>query len=463
MFLANCNMQIRTRLTLQLLLSGGIILIIASVTIYLFSANFRKQDFHNRLRNKALSTANLFFVEYEVDAARFLRYEKDNPVNLHNEKIIILNSKNDTVYNSDEQGVIKIEKKIIEQLRSERKFSTKQGKYEVIGTLYITNYDSFLIFAAATDDEGYLHLEKLRILLVTVSIVCLFLFFIVGWFSSARAIKPLSDVVKKLEDISASSLNLRLFEGNKRDEIGRLTKTFNKMLERLEVSFTTQKNFIANASHELRTPLTSINGQLEVLLMKDRSSEEYKLEVESVLNDIKSLIGLSNRLLLLARTSVEGPMNLNKKIRIDEVLWQTKDDLRKFNKDYNINISIDKSLTDFDQMVVIGDEYLLKVAISNIVDNACKYSFDHTVHIRLHHFEKCIKLEFEDKGIGISEEGLQKVFDPFYRGNNTFSISGHGIGLPLANQIIKNHNGEIKLSSQMGKGTCVVVKLPTII
>jgi len=354
-FLAISNMQIRNRLTLQFLLFGGIILIIASITIYFFSANFRKQDFHDRLRNKALSTANLFFTEYEVDAERFLRYEKENQVNLHNEKIIILNLKNDTIYNSDKQGVIKIGERNIEQVRSGQQFTIMHGKYEIIGTLYITNYDSFLIFAAASDDEGYQYLEELRILLIIVSFVCLFLFFIVGWFSSARAIKPLSDVVKKVEEISATSLNLRIFEGNKNDEISRLAKTFNKMLMRLEVSFATQKNFIAHASHELRTPLTSINGQLEVLLMKDRSVEEYNLEIESVLKDIKSLIDLSNRLLLLASTNADGPMNLNKKIRIDEVLWQIKEELKKFKNEYNINISIDESLTDFDQMVVFGE------------------------------------------------------------------------------------------------------------
>ncbi len=444
------------------MISGGIILIIASISIYLFSANFRKQDFHDRLRNKAISTSNLFFVEYEVDAARFLRYEKENQVNLHNEKMLVLNSKNDTVYNSDDQGVIKIDNNIIKKLRLERKYDSREDIYEIIGTQYFTNYDSFLIFAAATDDEGYQHLEKLRILLISVSIICLFLFFIIGWFSSTRAIKPLSDVVKKVEEISAASLNLRLIEGNSRDEIGRLTKTFNRMMERLEISFESHKNFIANASHELRTPMTSINGQLEVLLMKARSEEEYRTEIESVLNDIRSMIELLNKLLLLARNSSVVPMNYNKQVRIDEILWQTKEEMKKFNKGYSLNISMDTSLDDSDQMVVIGDESLLKQAVLNIADNACKYSSDNTVHIRMHHKEKYLEVEFEDKGIGISDESLKKVFDPFYRANNTTLTTGHGIGLPLANQIIKNHNGEIRISSELGKGTRVIVTLPTV-
>jgi len=305
-------------------------------------------------------------------------------------------------------------------------------------------------------------MKKLETILVIVCLISLFLFFIAGWFYSGRALKPISDVVNKVEDISITSLNLRVFEGNGTDEIGRLAITFNKMLDRLETAFGMQKNFIANASHELRTPLTSINGQLEVLMMKDRSTTEYKSALGSVLDDIKSLINLSNRLLLIARTSAEGPMSFNKKIRIDEILWQSQEEIIRFNNDYRINISIDDSLTDSDQMIVVGDESLLKVAVSNIIDNACKYSDDHTVDIKFRHIEKSIEIKFKDKGIGISEEDIKKIFEPFYRGANTISISGTGIGLPLVNQIIKNHNGTVEISSLIGKGTIVTVLLPTV-
>jgi signal transduction histidine kinase len=166
--------------------------------------------------------------------------------------------------------------------------------------------------------------------------------------------------------------------------------------------------------------------------------------------------------LLIARTSAEGPLNFDKKIRLDEILWQTQEELMRFNPDYHINISIDNSLTDSDQMIIVGDEYLLKVAVSNIIDNACKYSPDHTVDIELKHIEKYIEVVFEDRGIGISENDLEKVFEPFYRGANTITISGSGIGLPLARQIINNHNGEVKISSQINKGTIVTVLLPTV-
>jgi signal transduction histidine kinase len=437
-------------------------MIIASVAIYFSSANLRKDDFNKRLWNKARSTANLLFNTSKDDANRVLGIERNSPVNLQNEKIIIINFNNDIVYSSDENKEIEIKNYVLQKVRSGYIVTYKQSQYEVVGTIFYTNYDRFVVLAAATDIEGSLRMKKLAIILIIVCLISLFLFFIAGWFYSGRALKPISDVVKKVEDISITSLNLRVFEGNGTDEIGRLAKTFNNMLERLETSFAMQKNFITNASHELRTPLTSINGQLEVLMMKDRSTTEYKSALGSVLDDIKSLVDISNRLLLIARTSAEGPMNLNKKIRIDEILWQAQEEMKRFNNDYHINISIDNSLTDSDQMIVIGDEYLLKVAVSNIIDNACKYSPDHTVDIKFHHIEKWIEVVFEDRGIGISEVDLQKIFEPFYRGTNALSISGCGIGLPLVNQIIKNHNGTVKLSSQIGKGTVVTILLPIV-
>jgi len=435
---------------------------VASFAIYFSAAEFRNDDFSKRLRNKALSTANLLFNEYEVDANRVRRIENDNPDHLQNEKIFIFNSKNDIVYSSSENPEMKIEQSLIDQIRSGNKLSYNKDSSEVTGALYFTNFDRFVIIAAATDSEGLLHLGKLKNILLIVGLLSLLLFSVVGWFYSGRAIRPILDVVKKVEDISITSLNLRVFEGKGTDEIGRLAKTFNKMLERLEESFSTQKNFIANASHELRTPLTSINGQLEVLTMKNRSIAEYKSALGSVLEDIKSLISLSNRLLLIARTSAENPLHLNKQVRIDEILWQVQEEMKRLNRDYHINISIDNSLTDSDQMIVVGDESLLKVAVSNIIDNACKYSPDHVVDIKLNHSGKCIEVIFEDNGIGISGEDLQKVFEPFYRGANSFPVSGYGIGLPLTNQIIKNHNGTVKLSSRIGKGTIVNVILPTI-
>jgi signal transduction histidine kinase len=454
-------MQIRTRLTLQFLLLGGVIMLIASITIYYFSANVRRNDFYDLLRSRSVSIAKQVLDSYEFNTNRILRTGTEYPAKLPDEKFIILNYNNDTLFLSDRYWELKEMNAIIGQVKLDKEVFGKQDEYDVLGTPHTTGLYKFVVIGAAIDRDGLIHLKKLRTILWIVCLLSLISFFIAGWFYSGRALKPISDVVKKVEDISITSLNLRVPEGNGTDEIGRLAKTFNKMLERLETSFEMQKSFIANASHELRTPLTSINGQLEVLIMKDRSTDEYKNALGSVLEDIKSLIDLSNRLLLIARTSVEGPSFYSNKIRIDEILWQAKEEMKRFNTGYHINISLDNSLTDSDQMTVSGDEYLLKVAISNLMENACKYSTDRSVEIRCGYSDKGVKVVFEDKGIGISEEDIKKIFEPFYRGANAIAIPGTGIGLSLVYQIISNHNGTVKLTSEIGKGTTVTLMLPS--
>ena len=460
MFLEKYRMQIRTRLTLQFLLSGGAIMVIVSIAIFYASVGFRHDDFYNRLRDKARNTAKLFLVVHEMDVTLVNSIQNENPVKFHNERIIILSPGNDTIYSTDPNKEIKLRKEILDQVRSGVEVDYMQDSYEVLGTLYKAGSDQYVVMAAATDLEGSIYLSKLRIILIIVCFISLVLFFITGWLYSGRALKPISDVVKKVEEITITSLDLRIYEGNGTDEIGRLAHTFNNMLERLETAFAVQKVFIANASHELRTPLTSINGQLEVLMMKERSTLEYKNALGSVLDDIRSLIDLSNRLLLIARTSAEGPVNFSQEVRIDEILWQVREEMLRFNTNYQINISIDPSLTDFDQMMIAGDESLLKVAVSNIIDNACKYSEDHKVLVKLQYIENQIGVIFEDRGIGISREDMSRIYEPFYRGKNALTLKGTGIGLPLVNQIIKNHNGQLKITSEINVGTIVTVLFP---
>jgi signal transduction histidine kinase len=452
-------MQIRTKLTLQFLLLGGMIMIIASVAIWFTSARLRNDDFYNRLRNSARSTARMVLDSDETGAIRG-KHESSYPIDLQNEKIVIINYLNDTVYNSDTYGDIEIRNDLLERVRLYGRITERQGNYLVLGILYSTPLFRFVVIAGATDLDGELLLRKLAFTLAGVCMASLLLFAMAGWFFAGRALKPITDVVRKVDEITISSINLRVPEGNGTDELGRLARTFNSMLARLENSFTVQKDFIANASHELRTPLTSINGQLEVLMLKDRSADDYKAAVQSVMDDIRSLISLTNKLLLMARAGSETKASHHKKISTDEVLWQARDEMKRIRNDAHVNISIDESLTDAEQMLVAGDEYLLRTAFLNIIDNACKYSSNHAVDIRMEGSDNAINIFFRDNGIGIAQDDLKKILEPFYRAGDAHGHPGSGIGLALVNQIIRNHKGSIEISSEKGKGTIVKVSLP---
>lgn len=437
-------------------------MIAASVAVYLSSAGFHRNDFNDLLRARARTITQIVLDSYEYNVDRALRSGTYHLDRLQDEKIIILDFDSDTLYISDRTWKLPELASLVRRVKQDEEASLSKDQYEVLGTLYTSGSYRFVLIAAAIDKNGPVRLRQLRILLIIVCLVSLLLFFIAGWFYSGRALKPISDMVRKVEDISITSLNLRVPEGEGMDEIGHLARTFNRMLERLEKSFGMQKSFIANASHELRTPLTSINGQIEVLLMKDRSTEEYKHTLGSVLEDIRSMIDLTNKLLLMARTSAEGPVSFINEIRIDEVLWQVREEMRMQNKIYNINIKLNDKLTDSDQLTVKGDDYLLRMALMNVIDNACKYSSDHSVNLSIDHNGKYLEITFKDRGIGIPQDEVRKVFEPFYRGTNALSIKGIGIGLSLVKQIIDNHNGSIKFKSKPGEGTAVKIMLPTV-
>jgi signal transduction histidine kinase len=270
----------------------------------------------------------------------------------------------------------------------------------------------------------------------------------------------MSDIVRQVEKITISNLNMRVNEGNGVDEIAQLAITFNKMLERLESAFEMQRSFISNASHELRTPLTSITGQIEVSLMNKRSQEEYEAILKSTLEDIKNLNELSNGLLDLAKASSDITEITLRPLRIDEVLWQTHGELIRRKPDYKIQIIFDSPVDDEKKLIVTGNEHLLKTAFANLMDNACKYSSDRHAEVHLNTLADKIRISFSDRGIGISPEDMKKIFEPFFRAKNAWNIPGNGLGLALTERIIKIHQGIISIDSEVNKGTTVNTEFP---
>ena len=129
--------------------------------------------------------------------------------------------------------------------------------------------------------------------------------------------------------------------------------------------------------------------------------------------------------------------------RIDELLWEAKDDLIRAQKDYVINIRFDMGLSD-EGLLIRCDGQLIKTVFINLMDNGCKYSLDRTVLVTLKSNDGSPHVEFENRGIGVAAQELKTIFDPFVRGTNTGSIEGYGIGLSLASQIMKLHQGFIR-------------------
>lgn len=453
-------MNIRGRLILLFVSIVALISLVTSLAIYFFSADYREDDFYHRLENKGRITAKLLIEVDEVNEDVLKRIEKDNPINLSNEKIIIYNYQNRVLYTSDEESIIQIPDDLLDRVRLNGHVKFTQNEYEALGFLYTDRFDRFVVVVAATDIYGFGKLKNLRTILMIVFAINVVVISISGYFYVVNALKPIANVIREVDDISGTSLHRRLFEGDGRDEISRLAKTFNNMLGRIESAFTTQRNFIANASHELRNPHTAILGQIDVCLINPRTPAEYQDVLRSLREDITNLKTMSDRLLLLAQADLEEVERRFSVHRADQLLWESKAELVKLHPAYSILIELDAAIDDDSKLNVLADDQLLKSAFVNIMDNGCKYSPNQKVTVKLQNLHNRVVLEFVDRGIGIRKEDLPHIFEPFYRGQNVKGIKGSGIGLSLVSRIIKSHLGSIDIASKEDVGTTIIISLP---
>jgi signal transduction histidine kinase len=274
--------------------------------------------------------------------------------------------------------------------------------------------------------------------------------FFAGRLFARIALSPIIKVINDVRIIRSSSLNKRLETKGGKDEINELAVTFNNLLEHLEQSFEAQNSFVAHASHELRTPVTSIIGDVEVTLSQDRSKDDYVKTLQGVLAESEKLNDLVNNLFELAQTNID--ITEFRDLRLDELIWQIKDEWTSRTPESQINLQYQLP-EDPRKYTIQGNNYLLFIAISNILKNAIKFSNNHMVSLRLYLHNNTPVISIRDSGIGIGKEDLQKIFQPFFRGANAFGYTGYGVGLSLADKIFRLHNVRVDVKSQLEKGT----------
>ena len=455
-------MQIRTRLTLQFALLVGGILITFSILIYTLTANYRKQEFTQRLKERAINTSKLLIEVKEINDNLLRIIDSSNYSALLGEEVVVFDYfKKSQIYTNVDSSSLEISETLLSKIRNDGEFAFRQGNREAIGLLYSNDLRRFVVIASAVDTYGITKLNNLLLVLLIGLVSSIILTILTGLFFSRQSLRPISEVVTQVSNISGTNLTQRVDEGNGTDEIAHLAITFNKMLDRIEKAFMVQKSFVSNASHELRTPLASVTSQIEVALMKPREASEYKEVLQSLLEDARSLTSLANNLLEIARTEQDIKSLKISSVRFDELFLQTQSDILLIHPEYSIETIINDNTEDEDQdLALTGNENLLKLIIVNLLDNACKFSQGKTVSATLSYNVEDVHLKVEDKGIGISKEDLPHIFEPFFRAQNAQKITGHGIGLSLIAKIVKLHNGRIAISSVEGEGTCVEVWLP---
>jgi two-component system sensor histidine kinase ArlS len=456
-------MKIRTRITLLFtLITGSLLLAFAGIVYYSAKEN-REKEFYSLLKKEAITKANLF-LDAEVDTQTLQNIYKSNRQILNEVEVAIYNTQFELLYHDAvEIDFVKESAAMIDEIYQKNEIRFYQERWQVLGLRYEYNNENYIITAAAFDEYGYAKLANLLRSIVFVFIISILFIYMAGRFFSQKVFDPIKEMTDKARKISATNLDLRLSGTDSQDELSELSNTFNEMLNRLENSFDAQKHFVSNISHEIRTPLSAIIAELELSLNKNRQTDEYKLAIENALNDAKKLVRLSNSLLDLAKASYDPTEIVFKAVRIDEILMDACQMIQQANPGYTIHIDFDSKFMDEEVenlMQIEGNEYLLKIAFANLMENGCKFSDDKQSRVSISVDDDKIQLLFTDKGTGISQEDIPHIFTPFYRGQNKVFVDGNGIGLSLTQKIIHLHKGYITLSSELKKGTQFRVLLP---
>jgi two-component system heavy metal sensor histidine kinase CusS len=285
---------------------------------------------------------------------------------------------------------------------------------------------------------------------------------IVGYLVASRALSPVDKMISAAKQITARKLDRRLEVPESRDELARLAETLNAMINRLHNSFEEMRRFTADAAHDLRTPVAALRTEVEVCLMAERTSEEYRESLQVVLDEAIHLSRLTSQLLDLSREDHGVPPAGSEPVHLESIVKTVVEDFRIPSQQKQITIQMRKLAP----LTVPGDQMRLRRVVMNLLDNAVRYT-SNGGHIWIDgdRFPDRAVLVISDDGSGIPEEDLPFIFDRFRRVDKARNrqMGGTGLGLAICKSIIEAHGGTIKMESTLGKGTKVEVELPVAV
>ncbi len=455
-------MPVRLRITLLFSLFAFIILSIVCGGIYYFSYQSRINTIKTRLTNRAITTARLLTQQEIFDQQVVRSIDSLTTLTLKNKTVQAYNYQNEKIYGySDVPGdTLNVTEETLDNARVNGTYYFLSAGKEAIAYHYTDNNTRMVVVTAAEDEDGLKNLSSLLNILLASFFVGLLFVLISGYFFSNSLLRPIKKISEDAAEISAQNLARRINTGTVKDEWFQLANTLNQLLNRLQESFELQRRFISNASHELSTPLTSISSQLQVSLQRNREAEDYKKVIQSVYQDVQHMSKLTQTLLEFAKASGnKGGLEINL-VRMDEIVLRMPAEISKVNANYSVQLKFLNLPENEESLLVFGNETLLLTAIKNIVVNACKYSGEHVAYIELETTENEIIIVVEDKGMGIPAKNLATIFQPFYRVEENSNAEGFGLGLSLADRIIKLHKGIITAESEEAKGSRFTIKLP---
>lgn len=317
-----------------------------------------------------------------------------------------------------------------------------------IGTAYISYYPYYF------NENAFGFVDSLNVILLIIGILAVAAAVCAGTVFARKISVPLSKVADIADEIAQGNFSARAEEETGTAELSELSRSINNMAEKIERQETLRKQLTSDVAHELRTPLSNISAQLEVIT--EGVFEPTRERLEGIFEEVSRLGGLVNDLQRLQQIESDEPV-----FGSVELLSLALSAASAFEAEVQKNGLVCR--VSGEEVVVEADANKLKQVICNLLSNAVKYSLaGGAIEIRVKDGGDCAVLEIEDGGIGISKEELPLIFERFYRTDKSRSrrTGGVGIGLTIADAIVKAHGGVIVAESEEGKGSTFRVILP---
>jgi signal transduction histidine kinase len=448
-------MKISTRIAIVFSMISSVILIVFGISVYLYSKSNIENSFFNRLSKRVDITENYFLEKGSFSTLEFdkIKTQFSHTLNEEYEEIIKINTFSKATFK------YYYPKKVKNRLLNSNNLMFRYGKRQGASKVFKIENNTYLVIVTAQNLNGYNDLSFLLKGIMYFILLGIPILFILFFIITKKTLRPISKKIDRANKISATNLHERLEVINPKDEIGQTAIAFNRMLDRLEKSFESQKSFISNVSHEIRNPLTAIMGEAEIASSQKRSEAEYQKSFSIILTESERLNSTLTNLLQLSKISVNESSVKMETILFDSFIYELKENFTFVNPEHNILLQFPQSSENIDYEIS-GNKNLLKTAILNVFDNACKYSSNKIVMVNLLKGNDFITLSVLDKGIGIPQKELPTIGSPFSRASNSFLVKGSGIGLSLTKKIITLHEGKLSIESIEGKETKVNLILP---
>ena len=318
-----------------------------------------------------------------------------------------------------------------------------------------------IVHVATPLDSLYATVAQTRQAISLVLMGAIGLVIVLSFFLAAQVTAPINLLAETMGEIGSEELGRRVSLPGRKDEVGQLAQSFNDLLARLEEAFARERQFISDASHELKTPLTSINANAQMLLRwGDKDPTVLHESLETIAAESATLAGMVNGMLTLAKAD-RGDSIPKEPVSMALIAQEAVRSASSRASEKGLNVELD---LDAGSPIVYGDEALLRQLVTNLIDNAIKFTPAGFVRVRVRTTPLLAIIEVEDSGPGIAADELNRVFERFYRSDRARSreVAGTGLGLAIVRSIARVHNGNVVAEAAPGGGALFRITLPRI-